>query len=104
MGCGVSKFKIAESGAASPCQQLSPVHRRNDRVVVDSSLLSKPLPEGGEGEEHAKGDIQHKHIKKVNSEENGGIQSERVEKDQEACDKEESEEDGHDGDDTIEYP
>ncbi|XWS40549.1 hypothetical protein CRYUN_Cryun17cG0004900 [Craigia yunnanensis] len=99
MGCGVSKFDIAEEGAASPCHQLSPVHRRNGRAVVDSSLLSKPLPEGGEKEEHAKGDIQHKNIKKVNSEEKGGIQRERVEKDQEAC-----EEDGHDRDDSIEYP
>ncbi|XVF13865.1 hypothetical protein REPUB_Repub09cG0005900 [Reevesia pubescens] len=106
MGCRVSKFEyIAEEGAASlPCHQLSHiVHRRNDRAVVDSSLLSKLLPEVGcKGEEHAKGDhVQHVNIKKVNSEEKGGIiQRERVQKDQEACDKEGN----YDRDDSIENP
>ncbi|XP_022774214.1 uncharacterized protein LOC111316522 [Durio zibethinus] len=105
MGCGVSKFDIGEEVADSPCHQLSTVLRWNDRAVVDNSLLSKPLHEGGEGEEHAKGDIQHKSFKKVNSEDKGGIQRERVEQDEEAtCDKEESDEDGHDRDDSIEYP
>ena len=102
MGCGISKFDIAEGGEASPYNQLSFVHRRNDRVAADSCLLPKPLPEGGRGEEHAKGDIQHMNIKKVNSEEKGGIQRERVEK-EEACDKEDSEEDGDNGDVSISY-
>ncbi|XWS43969.1 hypothetical protein CRYUN_Cryun15aG0004600 [Craigia yunnanensis] len=102
MGCGISKFDTAKEREASPYNQLSPFHRRNDCAVVDSSLLSKPLPEDGRGEEYAKGDIQHMNIKKVNSEEKGGIQRERVEK-EEACDKEDSEEDGDDRDDSISY-
>ncbi|XVE67648.1 hypothetical protein DITRI_Ditri09bG0004800 [Diplodiscus trichospermus] len=106
MGCGVSKFDIAEKGGAvSPAgHQLSPVGRRNGRVVVDSSVLSKPLPtEGGEREEHAKGDVlQHKNdIKKVNYEEKEGIQRQGFEKDEEACDKEEGNEGGHDRDDRV---
>ncbi|XWS32600.1 hypothetical protein CRYUN_Cryun22dG0003700 [Craigia yunnanensis] len=100
MGCGISKFDIAEGGEASPYNQLSFVHRRNNRAVVDSSLISKLLPEGGRGEEHAKGDIQHMNIKKVNSAEKGGIQMERVQK-EEACDKEDSEDDEDDRDDSM---
>ncbi|XP_022750447.1 uncharacterized protein LOC111299498 [Durio zibethinus] len=102
MGCGISKFDIQEEGEASPYPQVSLVHRRNDRAVVDSSLLSKPLPEGGRGEEHAKGVIQHMKIKEVKSEEKGGIQRERVEK-EEACDKEDSNEDEDDRDDSNSY-
>ncbi|XVF16141.1 hypothetical protein REPUB_Repub10bG0005900 [Reevesia pubescens] len=65
MGCSVSKFDIADEGGAPTYHQFSPlVHRRNDLAVVDSSysLLPKPLPEGGEGVEHAKDDHNIQHI------------------------------------------
>ncbi|KAK6256227.1 hypothetical protein QQP08_014481 [Theobroma cacao] len=94
MGCGVSKFDIADDGAAasSKTRRFRPVHPRNDRAVVDSSLFCKPLPEGGKEGEHAEGEIQEINVKKVNSAGKGGIQMEKVKKEV-ACDKEDSEDD-----------
>ncbi|XP_021298000.1 uncharacterized protein LOC110426974 isoform X2 [Herrania umbratica] len=94
MGCGVSKFDIADDGeaASSQTRRFRPVHPRNDRAVVDSSLFCKPLPEGGKEGEHAVGEIQEINVKKENSAAKGGIQMEKVKK-EEACDKEDCKED-----------
>ncbi|KAH1038898.1 hypothetical protein J1N35_040641 [Gossypium stocksii] len=73
MGCGVSKFDHAAGGGG--WRQLSIVHKKSDAAVVDNILLSKSLPEGREGEGHAKGRGMHK---KVNSDEKGGMQRGRL--------------------------
>ncbi|MBA0739459.1 hypothetical protein Gogos_012730, partial [Gossypium gossypioides] len=57
MGCSVSKCE--EGRGSSACYQFRIVHRKNGcGAVVDNILLlssnSKPLPEGGDGETHAK--------------------------------------------------
>lgn len=73
MGCGVSKFDHAAGGGG--WRQLSIVHKKSDAAVVDNILLSKSLPEGREGEAHAKGRGMHK---KANSDEKGGMQRGRL--------------------------
>lgn len=74
MGCGVSKFDHAAGGGGG-WRELSTVHKKSDAAVVDNILLSKSLPEGGEGEGQAKGRGMHR---KTNSDEKGGMQRGRL--------------------------
>ncbi|KAB2011687.1 hypothetical protein ES319_D09G037300v1 [Gossypium barbadense] len=92
MGCSVSKCE--EGRGSSACYQFRIVHRKNGcRAVVDNILLlssnSKPLPEGGDGETHAK--ERNKNVKKMNSEGKKG-----PEKEKEGFDKGKDDGDGHD--------
>ncbi|KAK8586952.1 hypothetical protein V6N13_085965 [Hibiscus sabdariffa] len=120
MGCSVSKIGASKEANASACYHFRIISRKKDRADEDDFPLgsSDRLPEGGEGENHAKTDknndgndnnnnIRHqqqdtemKKKKKMDSECEGEVGKDKVM----AFEKDKTDGHGHEVDPNIDFP